>query len=557
MNLTQIADKVIPAARNKKVLLKKRYSTGDIVQEVLACYEQSKDQVKDLAPYLRGSTVKDTCRNIWNFLKYNVGYSVDPRDVQWVKEPAKVWHDKVCDCKSYAIFIASLLAALGINGCFRFVSFNSEPYPTHVYIVVRYQGKDIVMDDVMPAFDDEKPYRSKKDYSMKGLYRVSGLPTVSATPGRRPGLPVIGCSCNAVGSYPFDLDPANKGKFTDKAKRAGMGVQQFAGHVLANKNRYPDTTVREAVFARNARKFSHVNGLPVIGDGDPYIGDPLQGLKNILSGSKAHDLIVQMAPALLYQYLPSDQRWFKDPNAAAFWATMPNAVKQKMNGIVAFGDFAHDKWGWKWQPLAQLIHHTLVQLLGMEPQHYLALTINPAIDNYTNNSSAAIGAASSSKADQILSVIDQAGGQATGASSVPGASQSSQFSMAQMLTDLTQSLVSFKIPAGSQANVIGPNPADWAGYATAMKLGVVAPTPQDPLGAGINNGIYDSNGNVTNVQPTTTTQIQNGKVVTVPYTPTTSTGAPATTASMNPLLIIGLAGAAAFMFFGGKKKGKK
>lgn len=48
------------------------------------------------------------------------------------------------------------------------------------------------------------------------------------------------------------INPANKGKFTASANRAGMGVQEFARHVLANKEDYSATQVKRANFARNA-----------------------------------------------------------------------------------------------------------------------------------------------------------------------------------------------------------------------------------------------------------------------------------------------------------------
>lgn len=43
----------------------------------------------------------------------------------------------------------------------------------------------------------------------------------------------------------------NKGKFTAAAKKAGMGVQEYASHVLANKERYSPTLVKRANFAKN------------------------------------------------------------------------------------------------------------------------------------------------------------------------------------------------------------------------------------------------------------------------------------------------------------------
>ena len=50
----------------------------------------------------------------------------------------------------------------------------------------------------------------------------------------------------------ININPANKGKFTASANRAGMGVQEFAKHVLANKEDYSSTQVKRANFAKNA-----------------------------------------------------------------------------------------------------------------------------------------------------------------------------------------------------------------------------------------------------------------------------------------------------------------
>lgn len=47
----------------------------------------------------------------------------------------------------------------------------------------------------------------------------------------------------------------NRGKFTESAKRAGMGVQEYASHILANKSKYSPTLVKRANFARNASKW--------------------------------------------------------------------------------------------------------------------------------------------------------------------------------------------------------------------------------------------------------------------------------------------------------------
>ena len=41
----------------------------------------------------------------------------------------------------------------------------------------------------------------------------------------------------------INIKESHKGLFTQKANRAGMGVQEFASHVLANKQNYSSDTI--------------------------------------------------------------------------------------------------------------------------------------------------------------------------------------------------------------------------------------------------------------------------------------------------------------------------
>jgi Transglutaminase-like superfamily len=153
------ANRLIPPARHKSLVKVKRGTTKDIMEVVLSCYNEANGQVKKFAPLLKSSNKYTTCRNVWEFVKDNIAYKIDPPGEQWIKEPARVWLDKECDCKSYSVFIASLLHHLGINAKFRFVSFDSyNPEPTHVYVVVP-GTEEIILDCVMPHFDSEAPYK--------------------------------------------------------------------------------------------------------------------------------------------------------------------------------------------------------------------------------------------------------------------------------------------------------------------------------------------------------------------------------------------------------------
>ena len=59
------------------------------------------------------------------------------------------------------------------------------------------------------------------------------------------------------------IKPSKRGTFTSAAKKRGMGVQEFASKVLANKEDYSPAMVKKANFARNASKWKHDDGGPL------------------------------------------------------------------------------------------------------------------------------------------------------------------------------------------------------------------------------------------------------------------------------------------------------
>lgn len=72
----------------------------------------------------------------------------------------------------------------------------------------------------------------------------------------------------------------NRGKFTKSANRANMGVQEYARHILANKEDYSPTLIKRANFARNAAKWNAFGG-----DLNTYGGTYNGGLEYIDNGS--------------------------------------------------------------------------------------------------------------------------------------------------------------------------------------------------------------------------------------------------------------------------------
>lgn len=69
----------------------------------------------------------------------------------------------------------------------------------------------------------------------------------------------------------INIKKSHEGLFTQKADRAGMGVQEFASHVLANKQNYSSDTIKQAVFAQNTAKW-HADGGNLFNEGGTILG---------------------------------------------------------------------------------------------------------------------------------------------------------------------------------------------------------------------------------------------------------------------------------------------
>ena len=68
----------------------------------------------------------------------------------------------------------------------------------------------------------------------------------------------------------INIKASKKGTFTAAARKRGMGVQEFARKVLANKDKYSPAMVKKANFARNAAKWKAFGG-NIYADGTPNL----------------------------------------------------------------------------------------------------------------------------------------------------------------------------------------------------------------------------------------------------------------------------------------------
>ncbi len=91
-------------------------------------------------------------------MKDNIRYVEDSVHFQDIRLPNRLIKDGKGDCKSFAMFTASILENLGIPYKFVYTSYTDNRVPQHVYVQT---DNGIIIDAVWRQFNDEKPYTYK------------------------------------------------------------------------------------------------------------------------------------------------------------------------------------------------------------------------------------------------------------------------------------------------------------------------------------------------------------------------------------------------------------
>lgn len=151
-------------------------STADIMRVIADADRQADAHIDpDGVQCLVGRNDYETARNVWTFVKRNVRYRADRPGLEVVKSPRALITSGVGDCKSFSITEAAILRALGFRNIrYRFASYAPGDF-THVYVVARIGGRDVVMDAVHTKFDDEVPYYRKRDIPAAKAIGVAGI----------------------------------------------------------------------------------------------------------------------------------------------------------------------------------------------------------------------------------------------------------------------------------------------------------------------------------------------------------------------------------------------
>lgn len=261
-----IAD-VLPY-HNRQTLEVGDHNTSDIVQLIKKCHKLHCADYDTIAGRHWKGNVKDTAKGLFDFLKDNVRYDVEPEEFQSVKSPGAILHQGYGDCKHYASYITGVCDALQRQGYpirskYRFVSDDPNNDVHHVFALVSGQGETFHVDPVLRRFDMRPTFHNIKDTNMQSigeLYRISGV------------------GDTALGEISRNFQ--NQGQILNFLHRHGAHPRQFrdAAHLarfMAHKMHNPRSGARPEHFAH------------VLGMHDENVIGKKKGHKNFLK-SIAH-----------------------------------------------------------------------------------------------------------------------------------------------------------------------------------------------------------------------------------------------------------------------------
>jgi hypothetical protein len=176
----------LPPYSGRRMVYQKHQGVSDVIAGMGATHQKYKSQYDTIAGQFMAPTALQSCRLLWDFLKNNTHYIIEPDSEQTLRSPAAILElgknsNVGLDCKSYSLFIGGILDALNRKGknipwCYRYASYRwYDPMPHHVFVVA-FPGtnREIWIDPVLSSFNEKKKYYFKTDRKM-ALVGISGV----------------------------------------------------------------------------------------------------------------------------------------------------------------------------------------------------------------------------------------------------------------------------------------------------------------------------------------------------------------------------------------------
>lgn len=156
----------LPKARHQKVIHKTNGNNRDVQKVIISAIPLGYEQVRGpFAEQFRRDTHLHTAKAVYDFMRQNFIYNRDIDSHQIIALPSLAVDRKFNDCKSYTVFAASILTALGCPVTIKFAGNRGPGNYSHVYLLTG-DHNEIILDGCNPRFNHEKNYLYQKLYRM-------------------------------------------------------------------------------------------------------------------------------------------------------------------------------------------------------------------------------------------------------------------------------------------------------------------------------------------------------------------------------------------------------
>lgn len=172
MSLRSQIIKLLPAPNYQAKLINGWQNTNDIVKAIQIQHIENLKAANKIKHLFCDKDERTTARNIFDFLKNEIQYNVEPAEKQTTKSLQRFVNDGFGDCKHFSLFAGAILQQCKFKPLYRFAGYRDRQNVQHVYTYL--PKSNTVLDAVLPSFDTEKTPTIKKDYNMS-LYKLSGV----------------------------------------------------------------------------------------------------------------------------------------------------------------------------------------------------------------------------------------------------------------------------------------------------------------------------------------------------------------------------------------------
>lgn len=171
MNVANDIGGLIKSSNGTKYIKTEFGDTKDIIDQVVEADAYDLDDVEEFAQEMRGGDIRQTCRNIFDFIVDNIQYKEDPDGQQWVCSPSWLYQRGYGDCKSFSKFIGSCLKQLNIDYLYRFCSGYASGDMHHVFVVAFDEAGRPIAIDATPDNANSRPTFGEEPYYVKKIDR--------------------------------------------------------------------------------------------------------------------------------------------------------------------------------------------------------------------------------------------------------------------------------------------------------------------------------------------------------------------------------------------------